>query len=113
MYTHASNEPIGQYASDQIVFAGDPRLELDPRGVKALRGDGTIGFHMSETLFDEGGDSIDESTGYVGGERIGLDHVLGLEGMRMATSHIRSVRQQQKPDAAELWLRDHDPDYQK
>lgn len=103
----SSIDLIGQYASDAIVHAGDPALHADPNSQKAIRGDGTFGFHGDHTLFDQ----ADEDTGEVS-SILAPDEaeVLALEGMRVVTK-IREDQPEKLDDEAEDWLRSFDPEH--
>lgn len=108
----ASHEgPIGQYASDHILHAGNRALQDDSLGVKT-RGDGNFAFHSDDVLFDQGAGRIDEASGVVATDID--DEILALEGMTVSVLGPKKGPRSSEPlDAAEAWLRANDPDYQK
>lgn len=111
------NDVFGQYAFDAMSAPGDPRLLADPYGIKAMRGDGNLGFHGDSTLFDQGHDVIDEATGRPFMAIPTLEtEALGLEGMTVRdvdesipdtddTAKVGDVAE--ADDIAEAWLKKH------
>lgn len=99
------DDVYGQYASD---YAGSATNDVpdDFTGTLGARGDGSISFHGPNSLFDELSPTPDEADGHIAREASELDeNGLGV------TNKIVPYVDEQRGDAADEWLREHDPHY--
>ena len=78
----------------------------DFTGTLGARGDGSISFHGPNSLFDELSPTPDEADGGIAREASELDE----NGLNV-TNEIVPYADEQRGDAADEWLREHDPHY--
>ena len=95
----------GQYASDYVASTTND-VPDDFTGTLDSRGDGSISFHGPNSLFDELSPTPDEADGDIAREASELDE----NGLNV-TDKIVPYADEQRGDAADEWLREHDPRY--
>ena len=105
--TNRFNEDIyGQYASDRILLGADD-THLVAAGADD-RGDGKIGFHTPDTLFDEASRLPDEATGRIPEEMNDLEAVEGFTVVsdEVALGGIHETAKKSKKDLADEWMKE-------